>query len=80
MALAQPPGLPHKPKMTECEVLFLGRWRRLTIEEALETKERYGHCPECRKRVRAHRKGVNGMGAHFEHLERNPNCSLSDKL
>jgi hypothetical protein len=72
--------VPHRPMMTECEILLGGKWRRITVEEALQTDERYGHCPECKTRVRPHRKGSNGMAAHFGHLQRNPDCSLSDKI
>jgi len=34
-------------------------------------------CDECGRPVRPHRASDYG-DAHFEHLERNPNCSLSD--
>lgn len=33
-------------------------------------------CIKCHKPVRPHRSGKKSA-AHFEHLERNPNCSLS---
>lgn len=67
--------------IVEAEVMRLGTWKRITIQEALETKEQYACCPECRKRVRAHRKAKDGStAAHFEHLQRNPDCSLSHKL
>lgn len=52
------------------------------IEEALRLRERSGRkspdfrCVECRERVSAHRAG-GGMVAHFEHLSKNPTCSLS---
>ncbi len=52
------------------------------IEEALRMRERYGReapdfrCAECHERVSAHKAG-GGMLAHFEHLSRNPACSLS---
>lgn len=36
-------------------------------------------CPECHKPVKAMKAGVNGAGPHFEHLARNPQCSLSDQ-
>ena len=36
-------------------------------------------CVECGRSVRPHRASDYGAG-HFEHLERNPNCSLSDPL
>ncbi len=35
-------------------------------------------CAECRELVRPHRKGTTEQAAHFEHLRRNPICSLSD--
>ena len=34
-------------------------------------------CIECNQAVRAHKSGGHAA-AHFEHLERNPDCSLSD--
>jgi hypothetical protein len=33
-------------------------------------------CPECRRPVKPHEDGM--QGPHFEHLERNHLCSLSD--
>lgn len=36
-------------------------------------------CIECRRPVRPHRDGGHAA-AHFEHLERNPNCRLSDPV
>ena len=33
-------------------------------------------CPECRRPVKPFTDGM--QGPHFEHVERNPNCSLSD--
>jgi len=33
-------------------------------------------CNECNQAVRPHRSGGH-VSAHFEHLERNPNCSQS---
>jgi hypothetical protein len=34
-------------------------------------------CVQCGRPVRPHRASFHGA-SHFEHLERNPNCSLSD--
>ena len=34
-------------------------------------------CVECGDRVRPHKKGTTGQAAHFEHLRKNPACSLS---
>ena len=36
------------------------------------------HCIECKQRVRAHKQGTTEQAAHFEHLDRNPACSLSE--
>jgi hypothetical protein len=33
-------------------------------------------CPQCQKPVKPHSDGM--QGPHFEHLKRNPKCSLSD--
>jgi len=36
-------------------------------------------CRECGGRVRPHREGTTGQGAHYEHVPANPSCSLSGK-
>lgn len=58
----------------------------LDVANALRAKNRYTRsmkpdfrCVECGKPVRPHSAGGHG-DAHFEHLERNPACSLSDPL
>ena len=33
-------------------------------------------CPECRRPVKPFKDGM--QGPHFEHMQRNPACSLSD--
>ena len=33
-------------------------------------------CPECHKPVKPFKDGM--QGPHFEHMDRNPKCSLSD--
>ena len=66
---------PDDPTAAVCDVW---RWRVMTVEDALATNERDGRCIECKMPVRAHRAATNGMAAHFEHLKRNPRCSLSD--
>lgn len=53
------------------------RWKVITVAEALATEQR-GRCIECKEPVRPHRASVNGMAAHFEHLDGNPSCSRSD--
>lgn len=56
--------------------------RSLMIEEALELRDQRGsstldfQCPHCGERVRAHKAGTTGQGAHFEHRIRNPLCSM----
>jgi hypothetical protein len=56
--------------------------KEIGIEEALRVRGQSGRkspdfrCAECRERVSAHKAG-GGMVAHFEHLSRNPACSLS---
>ena len=68
--------VPHQPKILEAKVKRFGRWELISIEQALETREQYAHCPECDGLLRPHRRGRNGMGAHFEHQHENSNCSL----
>src|SRR5678815_4585810 len=67
----------HQPKILVGTVLRFGKSEDITIEQALATKERYAHCPECNGLLRPHRRGRNGMGTHFEHLRENSSCSLS---
>ena len=55
--------------------------RSLKIEEALELRSQRPasslqfYCLCCGQRVRAHKAGTTGQGAHFEHFVRNPTCS-----
>ena len=54
----------------------------LTIRDATPSARRKSlgfECIECGKAVRPHKAGGNGA-AHFEHLERNPQCQLSDPI
>ena len=60
--------------------------KEITVEKALiirdaspsgKRKSLGFSCIECGKEVRPHKAGGNGT-AHFEHLERNPQCQLSD--
>ena len=66
------------PRATTC--LFEGS--EVAVEEALELK-RAGRtdflCVDCGQPVRLHAAGGN-IAAHFEHLERNEACPLSDPL
>jgi hypothetical protein len=64
--------------------LFEGK--EITVEMAIEVRDgtparqrkllRF-KCTECDLAVRPHRAGGNSA-AHFEHLMRNPHCTLSD--
>jgi len=66
------------PRATTCRM-------QVSVEEAIRLRDeavKIGRllpalfCEECGRRVRPHKEGLGG--AHFEHLERNPACSLSD--
>ena len=70
------PRIPHQPKILEAYVMRFGQREKITVEQALERKEQYAHCPECDGLLRPHRKGRNGMGAHFEHRHEDSTCSL----
>ncbi|TDU00784.1 hypothetical protein DFO45_0288 [Azorhizobium sp. AG788] len=63
----------------ECEIRSLdGGWEAVGVEEALGLPSSLlKRCPECHGRVRVHRASVNGMRAHFEHMEAHRGCSLS---
>ena len=69
----------NRPRMTECKVQRGSIWVTMSISEALATQESDCQCIECQMPVRPHRQAVNGMAAHFEHIQRNPNCSRSDR-
>lgn len=70
------------PKMEECLIhIDLANALKEIVDK--ETQKRGEDmmglsCPECHKPVTAMRAGANGEAAHFEHLARNPKCSLSD--
>jgi hypothetical protein len=56
--------------------------RSIGIDEAIDIKDSGSipipdfRCTECNQPVRPHRSGGHAA-AHFEHLERNPDCSQS---
>ena len=56
--------------------------RTIGIEDAISIKDGRSiaapdfRCTECSQPVRPHRSGGHAA-AHFEHLERNPDCSQS---
>jgi hypothetical protein len=57
------------PKSTECEVRGSDGWERMAISDALLNRFLEMRCPECHGRVRAHKEGTTGQGAHFEHIK-----------
>jgi hypothetical protein len=75
------------PLATKCLVI-------VNVKKALEIRDEGGvihdsptmfKCIECGRTVRPRAKGKakkneKGQKAHFAHLKRNPNCSLSDHL
>lgn len=70
------------PRATTCAL----NGEVIDVLEALRRKARLTRsmkadfrCVECGKAVRPHKDGGHGA-AHFEHLRRNPQCSLSDPL
>lgn len=73
------------PKSITC--LLFGK--QITVEQALDIRDGADKavrqrelsmiCVDCQKPVRPHKAGKTS-GAHFEHLERNPACPLSDKI
>jgi hypothetical protein len=62
---------------TTCKIAVGKSWKTIDIQQAIEMKVHDARCIECGERVRPHRKGRNGAAAHFEHLARNFDCSLS---
>ena len=61
---------------------------KVSVKKALEIRDHGGvitdsrlvfKCIECGKTVRPHKK-AKSQKAHFAHLRRNPDCSLSDRL
>ena len=69
-------------RVTECT--FEGRpisiWEAISFRDAARRVERQKldfRCEECTRRVRPHRSSEYGA-PHFEHLSRNPKCTLSD--
>lgn len=68
-------------KMTTC---ILNN-QPLDIDQAIDIKDSGRipspnfRCTECGQSVRPHKAGGNAS-AHFEHIERNPDCSLSHRI
>ncbi len=70
------------PKMEECliHVDLANALREVVDKMSLKPAEGFIglSCPECRKPVKPMKAGTTGAAAHFEHLARNPQCSLSE--
>ena len=71
------------PTMTNCTVdgHVVGIDRAVDLRDQADNKgvtRPDFRCIECNQPVRAHKSGGHAA-AHFEHLERNPDCSLSDR-
>ena len=61
--------------MTSCKL----NGKAIDIDTAIDMKDAAGttpdfRCDECNRPVRPHKSGGHVL-AHFEHLERNPDCS-----
>jgi len=69
------------PQSTTCEITEGGKQKRISVTDALGLKDSQPNfrCIECHQRVRPHRRGKNGMAAHFEHLVWNAKCPLRQK-
>jgi hypothetical protein len=70
------------PTMEECLIhVDLANALRELVDK-MDLKPAHGFigltCPECRKPVKPMQGGLNGRATHFEHLARNPQCSLSE--
>jgi hypothetical protein len=54
-------------------------WLVISVDEALHVRmaDEIFRCRECHGRVRPHEASEN-QGAHFEHEQSHPGCSLSD--
>lgn len=61
--------------MLECQIRSGNKWDTVGIDEALTDTERQMRCVECHGPVCAHRQYVNGVAAHFEHIEGHTGCS-----
>ena len=58
------------------EVVRDGKWHLMPVETAVGMKAGV-RCSSCKQLGKVHRASVNGMRAHFEHYEANPECELS---
>jgi hypothetical protein len=67
------------PRSTVIEIQIKGKWKQMSVPDALAIHERYGRCIACKQPARGHRKAKNGQAAHVEHHPGNPLCKLSHK-
>lgn len=62
--------------MLDCQVKVGGQWQAIDIADALASfKDDALRCIECYGPVCAHKKYVNGVAAHFEHVTGHTGCS-----
>ena len=61
--------------MHDGECIGIERALKLREETARNEKPEFT-CVECHEPVRAHKAGISGAAAHFEHLKGNVECSL----
>lgn len=64
------------PDKSSIEIVERGVWRMIPVEDAVGMKTGM-RCPSCKQLGKVHKASVNGMRAHFEHNEANPECELS---
>ena len=71
------------PRSVECEIRIGSQWKRETVAEVLERRNRGEHlrdrlrCRKCQRPVSAH-KASKVAGAHFEHYRGHNGRSLGD--
>jgi hypothetical protein len=62
-----------------CDLKVREGWQPISLEEALRLPPtRIKRCPVCQGQVRAHKTGIDGTVAHFEHFKLHPGCYLGD--
>ena len=71
------------PRMEECliHIDLANSLKQVVDSMGLKPSEGFigFSCPECHGPVKAMQAGATGGAPHFEHLTRNPQCSLSDQ-
>jgi hypothetical protein len=68
-----------RPVLERGEVKLDGRWIRISIVAAVETRPHELRCAYCWGRVSPHQTGKNGSRAHFEHLPQHYACNPNSR-